>query len=147
MIGILDEISPPRQHLLPLGAGNHRNAVIYQRGTARKQHVGKDLMKYSPAKRQSLHMQRTGLKSFLCDMHRAGSTGLSSNILEKQKRVACAECNATAGLGINANSVRHLHDQSRASQQVEAPANLPENVTNSRAAHPGTYLVRGRDSD
>lgn len=137
MIGVLDEISPPRQHLLPLGAGNHRNAVIYRRGTARKQHVGKDLMKYSPAKRQSLHMQRPGLKSFLCDMHIAGSTGLSSNILEKQKCVACVECNATAGPGINANSVQHLHDQSRASQQ---PANLPENVTNSRATHPGTYL-------
>ena len=143
MIGILDEISPPRQHLLSLSAGNHRNAVIYQRGAARKQHVRKDLMKYSPAKRQSLHTQRPGLKSFLCDMHIAGSTGLSSNMLEKQQCAACAECNATARPGINANSVRHLHDQPRASQQAEAPGNLPENVTNSRAAHPGTYLGKG----
>ena len=111
MIEILDEILPPRPHLLPLRAGNRRNAEIYGRRTARKQHVGRDLVKYSPGKRQSLHTQSPGLKSFLCDTHIAGSTELSSNILEKQKCVARVECNATVGPGINANVVRHLQDQ------------------------------------
>ena len=93
----------------------------------------------------SLYTHSPGLKSFLCDTHIAGSTELSSNILEKQKCVARVECNATVGPGINANVVRHLQDQPWASQQTRSslPGNLPENVTNCPATHPGTYLGKG----
>lgn len=132
---ILDEILLPRQNLPQISTGNQRNAFIYRRGTAWKQPAAKTSRNTRLDEGGLYCTPRPGW-SHLSDIHLSGSTDLRSKYKKHRELLLWGRLGPGSTLTWSDTCAISRKNHSRRG----APGSLPENVTNHRAAHPGTHL-------